>query len=259
MLLLIAALVAVAAPASADPLIDSLRVELGGWSGDLDIGFAVSPLQEALSQIEQSLNTAAARTEGKTIDLVLMVHTWANARQGFVQPGVSTPSQDEVYRLLANGHYDVIGSEGHTLERVTLPDFWIWLVAQVTKQYGSADTLVMRQNFNLMLQEDGVLRYLRYHPNIQVTGIEELALNQLHSAVLDALDRRPYEYEALDHLNWQLSRLRSRLAVAKTILRMDKLKVKHGCIVIGLYHESETLNLTDDWHVTGKVFRTVVP
>ncbi|MFH0952685.1 MAG: hypothetical protein V1838_05945 [Patescibacteria group bacterium] len=212
--------------------------------------FLASLAQEAYSQLPRygELFTEAARlTQGVDLDIVLLMHDAPDLTAAETKLVLETAKK--VRDVIAEGDYDLIGFEGSDLDPTNFDTLAKFYQKETRREGVELSLNEAKQAVTRSTPYFGVLLYMKEVPTATVVGIEDMALNRLHSAVLGQIRIRTLDFVKLNDFNLLLSNLRSKIAVAKILLKLSQYKKKRAILPIGAYHEQDLRRILEDLKV----------
>lgn len=210
---------------------------------------AMSSFRGFIADYEKDVDSTVAMIEeglthahGQEVDFILQEH---------VLPGNPYPTdpgsrllrcQQEIYRLLVDGHYDVVASESFSAEHITLdeidketfkklPKLGIPLTEELRKKIRGAAVA--------FFPVCGALRFCIDHPTTESLGCERESVKQLHSWLYTMGSKVGPLIPETKNLDAELTKLRSQIALARLLVRLDAVHKRRGVLVIGRGHQPE--------------------
>lgn len=242
--------VAIAAPANAATnTITSLESDVARFCTDSLIGQPARRVEYQLPKYQQLLATAdsLSQFDHYRIDLIGQWHWQQN--QNAVEKKKMYQSQRRVFKLLDSLQYQVVGTEGMSVNPITINMLRDTVVC-LMKQAGQVTT-PDAVNFMLgsWIRTDGAFQYLQLHPDIRLVGYEDEALMELthryyqllHSpAGLHFLSRA----QEFQDLGIAIRQARTEIALARMIVELHQANLRCGVIVMGIAHAADYREIT---------------
>lgn len=237
-------------------VLPQVEVQLGQFADEPGLAARVLAVRQRTWQYERLFQRADSLGQALdlTVDIIGQIHRYDQETEA--EHLEMLASQRRVYHLLDSLDYELIGSEGTSREKITIDSLTVTIRRSLDFGFGTADSSVVVQVAEIYRQDDGVLAWLWDHPTSHVVGVEDHSLNQLHGAVINRVWRGQHP-SLRTWLTWyvfegNLSRLRSEMALAKTIVAMAASGYHHGVIVIGTGHAADFIGLRKKYHVAGR-------
>lgn len=195
-----------------------------------------------LPKIETYIEAQFAKSSGKEIDIISQAHHVRNLENGSnAEKNPILASQNEVYLALKRGHYDLIAAESFEIESLSFDAINQSIFAEVERRSGYPITEEDWEKFRIKEAELpywGALKYVHEYPTCDSVGLERKAAIALHNEmgnVSEKLRNAP----AYDRCYQFMSRLRSQIALARVLERLDKTKKRRAALVMGFRHREE--------------------
>lgn len=251
-------------PAEPFSTADDLKKILVAYTADPSLGPAIEKFLQRLPDLRAALAPAGKHELPVTLDVLLQDH---GETEEIVQQAANVVrSQELVYQLLKKNQYDVAAMEGSDVDPMTMDSLCEDIIA-----YGRQHNLPVptKAQALAMIEQDfstnGFTRYLAENTTTRMIGMEDRSLNHLHRLVLDQIKEAmvgnptTIPIHRLDDLNELLSRLRSELSVAKTVLKLQQCQGQRGALVIGWAHKEDTIHIMKKMRIKGAFYNTLSP
>ncbi|MFH0952606.1 MAG: hypothetical protein V1838_05540 [Patescibacteria group bacterium] len=213
-----------------------LQAGLVKYQYDPFIGPLVQQVQSKLPQYEALIDQAIKCGSGKEISIILQMHDIMTDDPVLLT--AAAESQKVVKSYLDAQAYDIIAGEGYDCDPLTHENVVNMAITELKKDGMLVTREQMEEGFKNSLIYDAVLQYCVVHPEAIIIGFEDMALNKLNDKALSTEQfRSPLELYQYRQLTDRLSELRSHVALAKLVLKLDKIGKQRGAMVIGYLHK----------------------
>lgn len=203
---------------------------------------------------------------GRKVDFILNVHVDQGMETNPAFEREVLYSQSGVKELLKLGHYDLIGYETSTEENVTAESLGREMYTyqgQMTGLGGERHTYEDYRNRVAWLKDfDGVLQYQEEVPASAVTGVEDLALLDLHGSVLNMISQTEAEHgRSPRHSQYHecseaIRAFRSEIFMAKIGRMLHLRELQKAVIVVGARHAPDLKRIAQDLGLESGFFQT---
>lgn len=220
----------------------------------------IASLRVDLPRIQKYLEDQFAKGKSKEIDIILQTHElYGRQVPASAAHDPVLASQYEVYATLKRGHYDLVGAEGFETESLSFDVVDQAVFAEAEQSRGYPLTSEEREKYRMKDKDAeywGPLRYIHEVPACESIGLERKSAIALHNLMGNAPP------EIGDNLRYQrcyelVSRLRSQIALARVIERLDKTRKRRAALVIGFKHGSEVECCRRHLEIAGVTIDTV--
>ncbi|MFH0853718.1 MAG: hypothetical protein V1853_04925 [bacterium] len=229
--------------------LEEIQTQLAEFEHDPYLGALVSDVLVRLPDYQEVVLDGLEIAQRCSIHVVLQMHDYIGSSQYEQQQALD--SQSKLRDFLEANQFDVIGFEGNQLEHVTFQALLDDALIQAEKQGIIVTRSQLEQGIAASLPFDGVLMFLNEHPDADIVGIEDLALNRLHDTILGLLQQGYGIGASLEEVNFRLSDLRSDLAVAKLARRLSTSQGTSGALPIGYLHETRLRKVFQRYGISG--------
>jgi hypothetical protein len=151
--------------------------------------------------------------------------------------------------MLIVNDYEMIGTEGSTLEKVTLDGWKKEGVTQLNQL--NLPTKGFLNRVDETIDNDAVLKLLKVDKEAPVVGIEMYPLNTIHAMM--ELENRPDDGERY----YNVMALRNEVGLARLILLGKKRGVQKCAMVIGATHGAHLAIVAKKWGIQGQFYRAL--
>ncbi len=258
------------APAGFSPLLPFIELErlLPELVNQPIVGGMVVDIQKEIPAYKEIVTEAMKVAPGLQIDVIFQAHIAPGHEQDVEHLRSIIPVQQKIRAILEQEKYDLVGTEGSCLEKVTFESL-IKEQEVAYKYMGKFDwhtpavpseeerrVIIMSK-----IESDGVLQYLQKKPEAYIFGYENAVPLSMHGTVIAFLngsyDMEPKWRDTNEKASNCLRGIRSILPLARLVTKMKKEGLERGVLVIGYLHQ-ELRGFCKFFKLDSKFF-TVIP